>query len=36
MMVLPEDIASAIMNTYKMSAGANVDEIVIKPVFGQI
>ena len=35
-MVLPEDIASAIVNTYKMSAGANVDEIIIKPVFGQI
>jgi len=35
-MVLPEDIASAIMNTYKMSAGANVDEIIIKPVYGQI
>jgi short-subunit dehydrogenase len=35
-MVLPEDIASAIVNTYKMSAGANVDEIIIKPAFGQI
>ncbi len=35
-MVLPEDIASAIINTYKMSPGANVDEIVIKPVGGQI
>jgi short-subunit dehydrogenase len=35
-MVLPEDIASAIVNTYKMSPGANVDEIVIKPLFGQI
>lgn len=35
-MVLPEDIASAIVNIYKMSAGANVDEIVIKPAFGQI
>jgi len=35
-MVLPEDIASAILNIYKMSAGANVDEIIIKPVFGQI
>ena len=35
-MVLPEDIASAIINTYKMSAGANVDEIIIKPAFGQI
>lgn len=35
-MVLPEDIASAIINTYKMSAGANVDEIIIKPLYGQI
>ncbi|WP_426670848.1 SDR family oxidoreductase [Mucilaginibacter sp. McL0603] len=34
--VLPDDIASAIINTYKMSAGANVDEIIIKPVGGQI
>ena len=35
-MVLPEDIASAILNTYLMSPGANVDEIIIKPAFGQI
>ncbi|BAU52339.1 SDR family oxidoreductase [Mucilaginibacter gotjawali] len=35
-MVLPEDIASAIVNAYKMSPGANVDEIIIKPAFGQI
>ena len=34
--VLPEDIASAIVNVYKMSAGANVDELIIKPVGGQI
>jgi len=34
-MVLPEDIASAIINIYRMSAGANVDEIVIKPITGQ-
>src|ERR1700761_6093118 len=34
--VLPDDIASAIINTYKMSAGANIDEITIKPVGGQI
>ena len=34
-MVLPVDIASAIINVYRMSAGANVDEIVIKPVTGQ-
>jgi short-subunit dehydrogenase len=35
-MVLPEDIASAVLNIYKMSIGANVDEIVIKPATGQI
>jgi short-subunit dehydrogenase len=35
-MVLPEDVASAILNIYNMSAGANVDEIVIKPLYGQI
>jgi hypothetical protein len=35
-MVLPEDIASAILNTYKMSSGANVDQIIIKPAYGQV
>lgn len=35
-MVLPEDIASAVLNIYNMSAGANVDEIIIKPTYGQI
>lgn len=35
-MVLPEDIASAIVNIYSMSAGANVDEIIIKPAYGQL
>lgn len=35
-MVLPEDIASAIINIYKMSAGANVDELIIKPAGGQL
>lgn len=35
-MVLPGDIASAIINIYKMSPGANVDELIIKPVNGQI
>ena len=34
--VLPEDVASAIINTYKMSTGANVDEIIIRPVGGQV
>ncbi len=35
-MVLPEDVASAIVNIYKMSAGANVDEIIIRPAGGQL
>jgi NADP-dependent 3-hydroxy acid dehydrogenase YdfG len=35
-MVLPHDIASAIINILKMSPGANVDEIIIKPTGGQI
>jgi len=35
-MVSPEDIASAIINIYKMSPGANVDEMIIKPAPGQI
>jgi len=35
-MVMPEDIASSLVNIYKMSPGANVDEIVIKPVNGQV
>lgn len=35
-MVSPEDIASAVINVYKMSAGANVDELIIKPVGGQL
>lgn len=35
-MVLPEDVASAIISIYTMSVGANVDEIIIKPVKGQL
>lgn len=35
-MVLPEDVASAITNILSMSAGANVDEVIIKPAPGQI
>lgn len=35
-MVLPVDVASAVINIYRMSAGANVDEIIIKPAYGQI
>jgi short-subunit dehydrogenase len=34
--VSPDDIASAVIGAYRMSAGANVDEIVIKPVKGQV
>jgi len=36
MFVSPDDVAAAIICAYKMSAGANVDEIVIKPVSGQL
>jgi short-subunit dehydrogenase len=35
-MVLPEDVAIAIITAFKMSPGANVDEITIKPVYGQL
>lgn len=35
-MVLPEDVASAITNILNMSAGANVDELIIKPAPGQV
>jgi len=34
--VLPEDIAQALIAVLSMSAGANVDEIIIKPIRGQI
>jgi short-subunit dehydrogenase len=35
-MILPEDIASVVLNAYRMGPGANVDEIIIKPAYGQI
>ncbi|AMR31469.1 short-chain dehydrogenase [Mucilaginibacter sp. PAMC 26640] len=35
-MVLPEDIAAALIEIYNMSTGANVDEMIITPKFGQI
>ncbi|MFD2147962.1 SDR family oxidoreductase [Mucilaginibacter antarcticus] len=35
-MVLPEDIASAIVNVLNMSKGANVDQLIIKPAGGQL
>lgn len=34
--VAADDVASAIMSCYNMSSGANVDEVVIKPVLGQL
>ena len=34
--VLPEDIADAVLSILKMSPGANVDEIVIRPLKGQV
>lgn len=34
--ILPEDVASAIINVLGMSAGANVDEVIIRPAPGQI
>jgi hypothetical protein len=33
---MPDDIASAIISAYRLSPGANVEEITIKPVFGQL
>ncbi|QJD97473.1 SDR family oxidoreductase [Mucilaginibacter robiniae] len=34
--VSPDDVALAVLSSYKMSSGANVDEVVIKPVLGQL
>lgn len=34
--ILPEDIASAVIGIEKMSAGADVEEIIIRPTTGQI
>jgi 3-oxoacyl-[acyl-carrier protein] reductase len=34
--VLPEDIADAVLSILKMSEGANVDEIFIRPLKGQV
>jgi short-subunit dehydrogenase len=34
--VQPDDVASAIISAYQMSAGANVDEVLITPVKGQL
>ncbi len=34
--VLPEDVAAAIINCLKMSAGANVDELIVQTTTGEI
>lgn len=34
--VQPEDVAAAIVSCYQMSAGANAEQIIIKPVLGQL
>lgn len=34
--VNPEDVAGAIINCLQMTAGANVDEIIIRPVLGEV
>lgn len=34
--VLPEDVAEAVINCLKMSAGANVDELIIQTATGEI
>ena len=34
--IMPADIAQAVINAYRLSPGANVDEITIMPVFGQL
>ncbi|SMO32380.1 SDR family oxidoreductase [Solitalea koreensis] len=34
--IQPEDVASAILNAWKMSEGAVVDEIIIRPTFGEV
>lgn len=34
--ILPEDIASAVISAYRMSAGGCVEEIIIRPTTGQI
>ena len=34
--ILSEDIAKSIINCLKMSPGANIDEIIIRPLYGKI
>jgi short-subunit dehydrogenase len=34
--IISEDIAKSIINCLKMSPGANIDEIIIRPLYGKI
>jgi len=34
--ILPEDVAKSIINCLAMSSGANIDEIIIRPLYGKI
>lgn len=34
--VMPEDVAEAVISCLKMSKGANIDEIIIRPVLGEL
>ena len=34
--IAPEDVANSIINCLQMSAGANVDEVLIRPLKGEI
>jgi hypothetical protein len=34
--ILSEDIAKSIINCLQMSSGANIDEIIIRPLYGKI
>jgi 3-oxoacyl-[acyl-carrier protein] reductase len=34
--ILPEDVAKSIINCLQMSSGANIDEIIIRPLYGKI
>ncbi len=34
--ILSEDIAKSIINCLQMSAGANIDEIIIRPLYGKV
>jgi short-subunit dehydrogenase len=34
--ILSEDIAKSIVNCLQMSPGANIDEIIIRPLYGKV